>query len=371
MMTAGSTLLSAQEPERVENRFRGSMRRSPVLVEEVEIGLEGPEEQLFFRPTNLILDGDGNVYVPDGSQHSILVFESDGDFLRSIGGEGQGPGEITMPDQVYLAWNGEVVVPDMMNQRTTYFSRNGEFLRSESMGGGGNIMIFTGAGGQIPTVSGEYLRPGPPVLPMNLPGMEQSNAPPKLLETVDERGRVIRSFGERWTHEDPHLANILNQIAFDYHPAGKIAVAPAYFDEIHLYDATSGEVEKIIRRRTAFTPREPAAELQEEQSPDGREIRVQLVVNADPISIDVAFDAAGRIWVLTWLVAAEERETREEEGAFADMIRLEVFSPAGELLTGIPLEEPATRIAFGPGGELWLLDTEFAPSARRYRVDWP
>jgi len=97
MTSTGLPALQAQEPEVVHNRFRAPARGAPELVQEFVIGLDGPEEQLFFRPSALFLDDAGNVYVPDGSHHSVLVFDSDGTFLRRIGKEGSGPGEITAP----------------------------------------------------------------------------------------------------------------------------------------------------------------------------------------------------------------------------------------------------------------------------------
>ncbi len=372
LASTGSVALQAQEPKVVHNRFRAPARGAPELVQEFVIGLDGPEDQIFFRPSALFLDDEGNVYIPDGSHHSVLVFDNDGTFLHRIGKEGSGPGEINSPGSAYLAWNGELVIPDMMSQRTSYFTKEGEFLRSTGMGGG-NMMIIIGPGsGQIPTVSGEYIKPGPPVLPFNIEGMEgMDRGAPMLIDVMDDSGAVIRSIGERWPHEDRHLANILNNISLAWSPQGRIAVAPAYFDVVKVYDAASGEVEFMFDRGLAFNPREPSADVQEQRSEDGSEIRMALTVNADPITLDVAFDREGRIWVLTYLTGEIEREELEEEGEYTGLIRIEVFSPEGELLAGIPLEEPATRITFGPGGELWLLDTDYMASARRYQVIWP
>ncbi len=370
--SAGSLPLQAQEPEVIHNRFRAPARGAPELVQEVAIGMDGSEEQLFFRPSNLLFDEEGNVYVPDGSHHSILVFDRDGTFRHRIGKEGSGPGEINAPAHAYLAWNGELVIPDMRSQRTSYFSTEGEFLRSKGMGGGNMMIVVGGATGQIPATPGEYIKPAPPVLPFNVEGMEGTDrGKPMLIDVVDDSGAVLRSIGERWTHEDRHLANILNVISLAWNPEGRIAAAPAYFDEIHVYDAASGELDLIFDRGLAFNPREPSADLEEQSSPDGSELRVMLTVNADPITLDAAFDSEGRIWALTYLTGELEREELEEEGEYAGLIRLEVFSPEGDLLAGIPLEEPATRIRFGPGGDLWLLDTDYLPSARRYQVIWP
>jgi len=364
--------LAAQQPEVVHNRFRAPARGAPELVEQVEIGLEGGEEQIFYRPANLFFDGDGNVYVPDGSHHSVLVFASDGTFLRRIGEEGSGPGEINAPAMAYISWDGHLVVPDMQNQRTTWFTRDGDFVRSAGMGGGNMRIVIGGAVGQIPTMPGEYIKPGPPVLPFVAEGMGDLNRDdPMLVDIVDDGGAVLRSFGERYEHDDQHLANILNQISLAWNQQGRIAVAPRFFTEIKVYNAASGELELVFDRGLAFTPVEPSAELQQERSPDGSQVRVSLAVSADPITVDAAWDPDGRLWVLTYLVDQETRLEREEEGEYEELIRLEIFSPEGELLAALPLDEPATIIRFSPEGELWLLDTDYVTSARRYSVVWP
>jgi len=53
------------------------------------------------------------------------------------------------------------------------------------------------------------------------------------------------------------------------------------------------------------------------------------------------------------------------------MVRLEVFDREGKLLAGIPLEEPADRMAFAPDGSLWLMDARFSATARRMTIRWP
>ena len=54
---------------------------------------------------------------------------------------------------------------------------------------------------------------------------------------------------------------------------------------------------------------------------------------------------------------------------FMKVKRLE--TEEGELLAGITLSEPATRLAFDPFGYLWLLDNEYTLSVRRYEVREP
>jgi hypothetical protein len=367
--TAGAQI----EPERVRNGFRGSMRSTPELILKASLGETGPEEEILFRPAGMIFDEQGYVYVPDGGHHSILVFDRQGAYHRRIGREGQGPGEIDIPSQVFFSWEGELVVHDQGNNRVSHFSREGEFLRSRNIESGPGLFFIIGGEQQIPTDTGDYLRPGPRIVPLppdlgGTPEAERYMAP--LLNIVNIEGEVIRSLGERISHRDPHTENMMNEVSFDFR-RGEIAVAFNLHDEIRLYDCGSGDLKRVISRRLAFDPVEPSMQETEQPSPDGREVLLVLVAFIDPVSFDVAYDPAGRIWVITSLVSSDEEEARQESGDFYDIVRLEVFSPEGELLTTIGMEEPVNRIAFDSEGDLWLLDNRYNSTLRRYEVIWP
>ena len=106
-------------------------------------------------------------------------------------------------------------------------------------------------------------------------------------------------------------------------------------------------------------------------SPDGMNVTVRLMEIGDAVTLSVAYDSEDRLWAITSILNQEETGEREEEGDYQNMVRLEAFSPAGELLTTITLEEPANRIYFDADGDMWLLDTDYLASIRRFEVIWP
>jgi streptogramin lyase len=55
---------------------------------------------------------DGTVYVLDGSAMAVRVFGPRGEFLRSIGRGGEGPGEFRRPMQIIIAPDGGLWVYD-------------------------------------------------------------------------------------------------------------------------------------------------------------------------------------------------------------------------------------------------------------------
>lgn len=51
---------------------------------------------LLYRPTDIDIDADGRIFVIDGGNKNIVVFSAEGDLLRTMSREGEGPGEIQM-----------------------------------------------------------------------------------------------------------------------------------------------------------------------------------------------------------------------------------------------------------------------------------
>jgi len=359
-----------QEVPVIENGFRGSLSDGPSLVEKAVAGLDGPEESLLFRPVNILFDAEGNLYVADSGQHGILIFGRDGKFKSRIGREGDGPGEFRMPAVSYFSWEGELVVEDPGNGRRSFFNLDGEFLRSESLG-----PVFM-AGSPIPKVAGEYVRPGQGavIMRMTMGGSDEEPEEPGLVEVIDSEGNVKLKIGTRKEHEDRMISMLLNRVSMDYSPPNHVVITFQNANEIHVYNKSTGALERIITRRLSFNPKEPKMEMVTERTTSpggGMSIEARLVPDNDPIADDVAVDKEGRIWVLTHLMTSEESDEKEADGDFEGLMRLEVFSMEGELLSVIPLDIAPSMITFDPSGDMWLVDTRGSLSAIRYEVVWP
>lgn len=64
------------------------------LVEELRLGrIEGSESDMFSDIHDLTVDGDGRIYVIDPGMQDVRVFDRDGQLVRRIAPEGEGPGE--------------------------------------------------------------------------------------------------------------------------------------------------------------------------------------------------------------------------------------------------------------------------------------
>ena len=71
------------------------------LEEDLTIGGDPNKEEYYFpKGARLSVDDDGNFYVCDGGNRRIQMYDKEGVFVRTIGRQGQGPGEYMYPFQV-------------------------------------------------------------------------------------------------------------------------------------------------------------------------------------------------------------------------------------------------------------------------------
>jgi hypothetical protein len=121
------------------------------LGEELRIGREGDEQTQFFRVMDVGVDSSGWIYVVDARNFRVQVFDPSGKYLRTIGRQGQGPGEFEMPTSVFFGGQaGYTHVLDRF-RRVNHFDDKGRYLRS-AMFDGVAISCFPDAGSGFITV---------------------------------------------------------------------------------------------------------------------------------------------------------------------------------------------------------------------------
>lgn len=93
------------------------------------------EADMFSRPAGLAVDKDGkNLYVVDtggvsSEKHNIMVFDTKtGKLLRTISKRGVEEGELNLPREVEIGKNGNIYVVDGGNFRVQVFDKEGKFL---------------------------------------------------------------------------------------------------------------------------------------------------------------------------------------------------------------------------------------------------
>ncbi len=99
--------------------------------------IKGGPGSPFNQPTDLAVSNDGNIYVLDGVNARIQVFDGKGRFLFKFGKYGSGKGELNMPLGLDLDRQGKVYVADSRNHRLQVFNAEGHYLNMVKLPGDG------------------------------------------------------------------------------------------------------------------------------------------------------------------------------------------------------------------------------------------
>jgi len=83
-----------------ERSMKGT--REVILKEELSIGGEADEAFILVRPRTLAIDDQENFYILDVHLNMVRVFDRNGEHIRDMGKEGQGPGEFLSPIDLKL-----------------------------------------------------------------------------------------------------------------------------------------------------------------------------------------------------------------------------------------------------------------------------
>jgi hypothetical protein len=100
------------------------------LVEEASIGVDvGAPEYMLAGPASVTAD-DERIYIAERRPAMVRVYDLDGNHIRDIGSEGQGPGEFAYPASIVLTGEGNLLVRDDNNHRIVVYSPEGQLLES-------------------------------------------------------------------------------------------------------------------------------------------------------------------------------------------------------------------------------------------------
>jgi hypothetical protein len=126
--------LSISAKERtLESIYRSGKVR---FIPEVVLDDEATPDDVFFEgyehASSIVVDEKDNVYIADLHANHIKVFDKTGIFLKTIGREGQGPGEFNMPYTMAYS-NGRLVIWNMRNMCFTIITTDGEHIKTRAL----------------------------------------------------------------------------------------------------------------------------------------------------------------------------------------------------------------------------------------------
>lgn len=83
----------------------------------------------FNSPSDVSAAPDGRIYVVDGVNHQVKVFDREGGHLFSFGGRGLGDGRFESPLGIHIDGAGKVYIADSGNHRVQVFQPDGTFSK--------------------------------------------------------------------------------------------------------------------------------------------------------------------------------------------------------------------------------------------------
>ena len=105
--------------------------RTVLFEKDLSIRSEDEEGNIvLFDPRLYLVDNDENIYISESTDQVIKVFSPDGEYIKTIGAKGDGPGEFQSIGYLGFTPKGSFVVIDNQARRTNLFDASGQFLKS-------------------------------------------------------------------------------------------------------------------------------------------------------------------------------------------------------------------------------------------------
>ncbi|MFC1559324.1 6-bladed beta-propeller [Gemmatimonadota bacterium] len=90
---------------------------------------ESAEEEPWFGSIANAAVGNNRIYIADTGRTTIICLDRHGTFVRTIGREGDGPGEFNRPRRVFVSPDGSLFVQRRLGGELSQFTSGGEFIK--------------------------------------------------------------------------------------------------------------------------------------------------------------------------------------------------------------------------------------------------
>ena len=319
--------------------------KTPILSLKEDFALGGPNatgDYAFNQIRTTAIGDDGTIYVLDGREGHVKMFDASGKYLKTFGRKGQGPGELDSPLALSIVRPKKEIMVQEISRRLSFFTLDGRFLRNQSMKDTWGLRARVDSKGNI-IVQEAVLDPKDPRYITKkfdadmklIAELAKSPAPtPSVFNPL-----MAVSF---WTIDDDDL------IVYGY---------PKTY-ELKFFGPSNTVVKKIIRD---YAPVEITEAEKEEQRKD--------LARGEMGSLKLEFDKyhpafrrfflsdLGRIFVQTW--------EKTKDGLYIH----DIFDADGRFLARLPLALNGIEIR---NGKYYALeeDAEGYQSVKRYSVEW-
>lgn len=333
----------------VEISDRPSCRRCEIQrIPLPALGDEAGEGIIESELSRVVQDSRGRLYLAGPYATRILMFDTQGRFLRTLGRPGHGPGEFAGIGSVRIGPADSLFVFDNPQSRLSVLAPDGEFVRSLSLPIAPAVTNFVAPDGRF-IIGRTY-------------GIRELG--PHPLHLFDRQGTRLRSFGNLSADSRPSEPVLLGRTLA---PGRGSTIWSGHSAEyvIDRLDLRDGSADLIVRRQARWFPPRPSLPRS-----DGR---------PEPGVIGVQEDESGRLWVLLSIPDAEWRKAYraappgEPHGTITDFqgfhdTRIEVLDlDRGALIASLNIPEFVEGFS-GPGEIGAVLISDGVPRFHRWRL---
>ena len=324
--SAGVRIVENHSPERNTGSFWTVDPEPVVVMGGIDSNRGTPEaasdssSHLIWRVTGLSQLPDGRVAVLSGANKMLLVYERSGRLSRTIGREGEGPGEFWEPVHLQLIGGDTLAVWDYMFGHVTYFDTLGVLLRERRIDLGA-VFAAAQVDGEsppedvhLPLADGSFLVALGRRAEIGRPGPGKLFRPPVKYVRIDD-DYAAHSFGwwegaeqldVRFPVYPLPLFGARSQVAGGGNPLS-VYITNGDRNEVHGFSAT-GILQRIVRRTADPLPitaeeREAALGLVVDRNPAMDFRAWEEVMDAlpwrehYPFANRVLVDSQGYLWV--------------------------------------------------------------------------
>lgn len=122
------TIVAEGDVTTVVNEAGSVWGGTATLIEEASIGVDAGADEYMLGEVWGVFATDDYIYVVDRQVPAIRAYDLEGNHVRDLGREGQGPGEYTSPSLITVDDGGRVFVLDSRARRFNVFSPEGDDL---------------------------------------------------------------------------------------------------------------------------------------------------------------------------------------------------------------------------------------------------
>lgn len=325
-------IFSQEKVNYIHNSQKGQwenvLSKRIILVPGLTLGVEeGDENQVFFHPSSVKVDKEGNIFVLDRGNYRLQKFNKDGKFLKSIGRKGKGPGEFLYPIDMDIDSQGNIYIIDYENKKLQKFANDGIFLNSFKLPFAPIAISLDSEGSFYISYDTFY-------------GVGKH-----LIYKYNHKGELIKSFVRTIKHRDRMIQAALNNVSFCIDKQDNFYIC-YMFDKYRIQKYNKdGELILEFSRDLPYPTFYP--EATRKKNPDGT---MNEGVYTPQTTLSITCDDSSYIYIL---LGGENKDYMRDDGNLV----IDIFNSEGNFLSKFKTgKSHIDKIYKSSQGNIYLLD---------------